>query len=59
MIFEIKQRPATGETIFIETRTLDAQDMAELLYDCEFTNFTLVCIAGYDNAIVFHNTANH
>lgn len=59
MIFEIKQSTITGETIFMETRILDAQDMAELLYDCEFTNFTLVCIAGYDNAIAFHTTANH
>lgn len=59
MIFEIKQRPATGEIIFLETRMLDAQDMAELLHDCEFTNFTLACIAGYDNAIVFHTNSNH
>lgn len=59
MIFDIKQSTITGETIFMETRILDAQDMAELLYDCEFTNFYLACIAGYDNAIVFHNTPNH
>lgn len=59
MIFEIKQSTITGETIFMETRMMDAQDMAELLYDCEFNNFTLVCIAEYDNAIVFHNTTNH
>ena len=59
MIFEIAQSTITGEIIFVETRMLDAQDMAELLYDCGFTNFTLVCIAGYDNAIAFHNTPNH
>ena len=59
MIFEIKQSTITGETIFMETRMLDAQDMADLLYDCEFTNFTLACIAGYDNAIVFHTNSNH
>ena len=58
MIFEIAQSTITGETIFMETRMLDAQDMAELLCDCEFTNFTLVCIAGYDNAIAFHNNSN-
>ena len=58
MIFEIAQSTITGETVFMETRMLDAQDMAELLYDCEFTNFTLVCIAGYDNALVFHNNSN-